>query len=74
LFMMLVKRLRWRLAVLLLLTALHVGAASFALRDDCQSRRTCLLGRDPTNRCTRAAGACFSRRLSVHRCCYRAAA
>jgi hypothetical protein len=59
LVVMLVKGMRWKLGVILLLTALHIGAASFAFSDYCQSRRTCMLGRDPTNRWTRAAGACF---------------
>ena len=59
LLVMLINGMRWKLGVLLLLTALHVAAASFALHDYCQSRRTCMLGRDPTNRWTGAAGACF---------------
>jgi len=45
--------MRWKIGVLLLLTVLHVTAASLALGDYCQSRRTCFLGRDPTIRWTR---------------------
>jgi|SRR6266404_5714248 len=52
----LVKGMRWKLGALLLLIALHVAAASFALRDYCQWRGTCFLRSDPTI-WTRAAGA-----------------
>lgn len=48
----LVKGTRWKVGVLLLLIALHVAAASFSLRDYCQSRRTCSLQRDPTMACS----------------------
>ena len=42
-----VKGVRWKVAILLLLIALHIVAASFSLRDYCQSRPTCSLQRDP---------------------------
>lgn len=41
---MLVKGTRWKLGVLGFLIALHIAAASFALRDYCQSRRICSAG------------------------------
>jgi hypothetical protein len=60
LVVVLVRGMRWKVGVLLLIAALHVAAATLALSDYCQSRRTCLIRSDPTNRWTRAAGACFS--------------
>jgi hypothetical protein len=48
----LVKGMRWKVGILLLLIALHVVAASFSLRDYCQSRRTCFLERHPTSACS----------------------
>ena len=36
-----VNGVRWKMIVLLFIVILHVGAASFALRDYCQSRRRC---------------------------------
>ena len=60
LVVLLVKGARWKLCVLLLVVILHVAAVSFALTDFCRSRPTCLLWRDPTNRWTRAAAACFA--------------
>ena len=49
-----VKGVRWKVGILLLLIALHIVAASFSLRDYCQSRPTCSLRRDPTTRWTGA--------------------
>jgi hypothetical protein len=45
----LVRGVRWRLGVALLLILLHVAAASFALHDYCQLRRSCLLRSDHLN-------------------------
>ena len=50
LVLILVKGMRWKLGVLLFIVALHVFFATFALRDYCQSRRTCYLWRDATTR------------------------
>lgn len=50
------KGKRWKLCVLLLLIALHVAAASFALHDYCSSRRRCSLRGDPSIRWTAKAG------------------
>src|SRR5258706_2891483 len=47
-----IKGMRWKVGVLLLLIALHVVAASFSLRDYCQSRQTCSVGRHPSSRWT----------------------
>ena len=49
LLVMLVKGVRWRLGAALLLIVLHVAAASFALHDYCQTRRSCLLRGDHIN-------------------------
>lgn len=57
LVLILLKGMRWKLSVLLFMVMLHISFASFALRDYCQSRRTCYLWREPINRWTRAAGA-----------------
>ena len=43
----LVNGTRWKLGVLLLFIVMHVSFATFALRDYCQSRRTCSLWVDP---------------------------
>jgi hypothetical protein len=51
----LVKGMRWKVGVLLLLIALHVVAASFSLRDYCQSRRTCFLEGHRTSAWSRLA-------------------
>ena len=51
--LILVKETHWKLIVLGLLIALHVLAATFALRDYCESRRTCFfVAPHPTTRPT----------------------
>ena len=56
----LVRGTRRKLGVLLLLIVPHVSFASFALRDYCQTRRTCFLRRYPATRRAGVEGARFS--------------
>ncbi len=52
LILLLVKGVRRKIWILLPLIVLNVTAASFALRDYCQSRRICSLWRGPTTHST----------------------
>jgi hypothetical protein len=51
-----IKGIRWKIASLVLIIALHVLAAFFGLRDYCQSRRTCAISAPSNNSLQVSAG------------------